>query len=324
MNKRAVTTTLVNLVILVVVLLIMFGSFHVFTQQLEKSGEKGKCEWAVLFAAVQKAGSLGLAEGIPEGCKATRRTITMDDLRQKYKYAKQRITAFNEQPQYKDAQGRNKVQSFLTTDEDTLNEFALNNIVANELVDCWTKVFQGKMPLFDEWWRLYDCNGESCTKLEDFVRIAVPLYGLGTVVTGKTMFNRAPVNCVICAHIMFDNEIMKYFQGKNKQRIGTMVEWMLNNPVPRTGVSYFDFLKDGQFVPEGTSFDFEAEQRYGFDIDQQGIAVLYERINKQQIGQIAQAVIPWTKTDVDENYLKIVPYTQQAITQQEGCTFIID
>ena len=158
MNKRGIEVqTLIQLAIVAIVLIVVFlGAYPLFSSKLHAAEEKGTCEWAVLLAAVRKAGSLGIAEGVPEGCHAKIKAITTNDLAKKTTFARNRIKAFSKPP-YLDKQGTSTAPSFLKDDSKIVNLFALDNIIADEMIECWEKVFKGKMPLFDEWWRLYNC-----------------------------------------------------------------------------------------------------------------------------------------------------------------------
>lgn len=315
--------TLIQLGIILIVFLIVFlGLFPGVERKLEAAEEKGKCEWSVMLAAVRKGGSLSIAEGVPEGCKATTRTITMADLRAKHEYARNRLKIITD-PDHKeyDPPFSTYFRKQVPSDPKIINEFALNTIIGNEMVDCWTKVFKGKMPLFDEWWRLYNCEGgKPCSTIEDFAHFAIPAYGAFKVVSGGVEKTRAPVNCILCAHIMFDNDV--------KEKIGTGTvtsfdEWLKINPIPRTSTSYLKFLLDGQ---SDVSALFG---QYSYDITDEGLAILYERVNAHQLSQLPGFEDALTffdkKVSEDLNYLRIVPYRQEAIVAPQGdCTFIID
>lgn len=315
--------TLIQLSIIAVIFLVVFlGIFPPFTQKLEAAEEKGKCEWSVLLSAVGKAGSLGIAQGIPEGCHAVRKTITLDDLRKKFGYAKNRLKIITDPAHKEYATTAPFFRTQIPDDPQVLYEFALDNVVADELADCWTKVFRGKMPLFDEWWRLYDCVKEGktqpCSTIEEFVAFAIPAYGVWKVTTGGVQANRAPVNCVICAHLTFDEKLKKEI---GRPSIVTLQEWMGNNPVPRIGTSYLKFIEEGQSDASALF------TRYSFDLSDEGVAIVYERVNAQKLAQTMGKALSWAgvKVSEDKNYLKLMPYTQGALMAPTGdCTFVVD
>jgi hypothetical protein len=87
MNRKGADMpgTLVDVAIVVVIFLVLFlAIMPVAQKKLWAAESTSKCEWSVILAAVQKTGSLGISEGIPEGCKAKQITITLDDLKKKH------------------------------------------------------------------------------------------------------------------------------------------------------------------------------------------------------------------------------------------------
>ncbi|MEM4239676.1 MAG: hypothetical protein QXK08_00580 [Candidatus Woesearchaeota archaeon] len=301
----SIVDVLVQLGLAVIAMLVIFIVFSGYKSNLMAAGEKAKCEWSVVMAALSKAGTGGFSEGIPEGCRAKIMNVTMDDLRKKYSLAKTRMAL------YGGAQYQNVIRTFTpdkADNEAVLNEFAVDKIVADEMVSCWEKVFKGKMPLFDEWWRLYDFPW---SKTERNPETAVQNFA-GT-------FGRPPVNCILCAHIKFMPEVINAFKAKPK--ITSMDEWMLANPVPLTSKDYLNFLAEGQpDVPH-----------YEFSVDANGLAVVYARVNEHAVKGYLQSIPATfgitTPEPKDYNMLFLVPYTQTDIVDPAsgiGCTLIID
>jgi hypothetical protein len=320
MNRRGAliaVDTLIRLGIVAVIFLVVFlGIFPGVERKLEAAETKGKCEWSILLSAVRKGGTASLAEGIPEGCKADVRTITMKDL--DLRFARNRLETIQGQAMYDKTAPYFRSQKI---NDALVEEFALDRVIADELERCWTKVFRGKMPLFDEWWRLYNCRtpeGKSvpCSKIEDFARFAIPVYGVWTVFAGKTDFeNRAPVNCVLCSHILFDDEVKKRFGGAP---ITSLREWMANNQVPNTDKAYLEYLTEGQTLQSAIF----TRGQYDFEVTNDGLAILYERINAQQLGQFLG--ISFGGLTEDQNFLKLMPYQQDLINAPKGdCTFLL-
>jgi hypothetical protein len=308
--------TLIRLGIVAVIFLVVFlGIFPGVERKLEAAEQKGKCEWSILLSAIKKGGTASLAEGIPEGCKASVRTISMKDL--DLRFARNRLENIQGQPIY------DKTAPYFRSQKITdalVQEFALDRVIADELERCWTKVFRGKMPLFDEWWRLYNCqkDGKSvpCSKIDDFARFAIPVYGVWTFATGEAKFEgRAPVNCVLCSHILFDEEVKQKF---GNAPITSLREWLANNQVPNTDKAYLEYLTEGQ-TSQSAIF---TQGQYNFDVTNDGLAILYERVNAQQIGQFLGISFGGLKED--QNFLKLMPYQQELIVAPKGhCTFLL-
>jgi len=297
--------TLVSLAVLLIVVFVMLGLIPGFTQKLQAAESASTCSWSILLASVQKLGSAGIAQGIPEGCKAIMVNVSMKDIEKNQRLASNRISEFMNKPDIY------KSQYFTNTNKETINEFALDKIIADELVDCWEKVFKGKMPLFDNWWRLYDWKGSSPQSGPE----AVTAWFLPGTIRGP------PVNCVICSRITFSDEVISQFKQK---QIISLENWMSLNPVPRTNTPYLQYIYEGQ---TGTNL---FKPKYSFVVDERGLAVLYQRVNVHELESAITTPLKWLgaipEKTPDLNYLKLVPYSQEAIISQdgEGCTLIID
>lgn len=315
------TDTLIRLAIVVVIFLVVFlGILPQFQKKAEASGGKAKCEWSVLLAGLSKAGSLNLAQGIPEGCKAKTVVVTMKDVQGRAGYARNRLKVIQD-PKHREYDATSKYFRTAPLNDNLIKEFALDNIVADELVECWEKVWKGKVPLFNEWWRLYDVcvdpnTGKStgCGKLEEFAKSAWAV--------AFNDANKAPTNCILCAHISFDPEVQKIVRKPEM-----MMEWLGNNPVPRTSAPYSDFLAEGQTIGGFAKLNL----KYDFSTADPGIAIMYERINTHQLFQSASSVGNWAglsndpKDYEDQSYLKLLTYKQDVLNAPTGdCNFILD
>lgn len=220
MSRNGEVSVLVGLSAGLIVLLILFlGVFPAFKSTIERSGEKGQCEWSVLLAALKTTGTLGIVGGIPEGCKARRVTLTEEEVNKKLAFARARLKQIQTDPAYA---GTAPYFGSPPPGQETQREyeFAVDALIADEMVDCWEKVFKGKLPLF--YAQAFD--------------VGAP-----------------PVNCVVCAHIRFEPSVL----GKvSKPSITSLREWMANNKVPRTSQSYLEFLQEGQTKPLGLAYPF--------------------------------------------------------------------
>ncbi len=311
MNRKGAliaVDTLIRLAIMLVVFIVVFvGIYPTISQKLYAAESESKCSWSILLASVQKLGSAGIAEGIPEGCKAKTLTVSMKELEKGQKLAKNKIQ------EYIDKKDVYNAQFFTSTSPNMLNEFALDKIIADELVSCWEKVFKGNMPLFDQWWRFYkpfwgkDQPGSGPEALD--------LWLLGEI-------KRAPVNCVICSRITFSDDVITNFGNRE---VDSLMEFMSLNPVPKTKTPYLQYVYEGQ---PGSDL---LKPYYKFSVTNEGLAIIYERVNVQSAKSILETPVKWigliSEKSQDLNYLKLVPYSQESIIAPdtgEGCTLIID
>jgi len=312
--------TLVSIAIIAVILLVTFlGLLPGMERRLEAAEEKGKCEWSVLMASVRKAGTLGLSEGVPAGCKAKIFTVTMAELENQRRFAGNRLADIQDakRTEYEKIARHFRSVPAGMSDEQMLKEFELNTVIAKELFDCWDKVYKGKLPLFDEWWKLYE---------PFWAKGGEPTTSQKAVETFIGDFKYAPVNCVLCAHVFFSDDVIREFgQSPFNSRISTLDEWLRINPIPHSTTSYLEFLYDGQtgtylFKPPYGSSD------NPFAIDKQGIAIMYERVNVHTVSGWFGDIGTWLKLSKaapeDFNYLKLIQYAPDAI-QNEGCTFML-
>ena len=292
-------------IVVIVMLVVLLGVFPGMREKLAQAAETGTCDWNIFMAGIRKAGTLGIAEGIPEGCKAKRIELTLTDVQRQLGYAKNRLKVINTDPKYKD-----KAPSFTNDDEKTQYQFAMNKLIADELAGCWAKVLKGKVPIFDEWWRLYSW-GTPPAGAGDATRILF------------TNIHRAPTNCIVCARIKFDDNLVTTFPTKaGTSSIFTLPEWMAVNQW-KSGGSYAEFVADGQAETPALL------QSYAFDVSNTPLAIVYARINAHQVEEAASWIGTKFGIDVKEqdlNILRIVPYTQRDLISPEGlgCTFVLE
>jgi hypothetical protein len=310
-------------IVAIVMLVIILGVYPVFKQKLGEAADTSTCNWNIFMAGIRKGSTFSIAEGIPEGCKAKRIELTLTDVQQELGYARNRLKAINSDLKYKD-----RAPSFSNNDEKTQYQFAMNKVIADELAGCWSKVIKGKIPIFDEWWRLYNCKDSSgatkpCSKLEDFLTVGFPVYGAWNFVSGKMQFSRAPTNCIVCARIKFDDTLVREFPNlAGTSTITTAREWMAVNPW-KTGASYLEFVQDGQAEAPAL-----LQSQYAFDVGDTPLAVVYARINVHQLEGAASWAASAFGFDAaeDVSMLRLVPYTQRDLLSPEGlgCTFILE
>lgn len=309
--------TLVGLAILgLLVVILIVIVFPTIKEVLIGEGEKGACEWSLVMHSLAKLGDWSL---IPAECRAHRIDIDLKYLDRFTSEAKRRINEYNANPSkygpmLADFNDPNK--------KEQLYEWALNKAVAQEMNDCWTKVFKGRLPLFDKWWTLYDFPWRNIDVTDKKHGEKIFHSFLGT-------FRQAPVNCIVCSRIRFSDDVRRMFAGKN---IDSLDDWLRSNYPRYGGKSYYEELAEGRselnslFTPP-----------YSFSVDNP-LAVLYERIYYYHIADATITKVWETifggSTQNTFNFLKLVPYTQKALInppvtsgntyQGEGCTFVLD
>lgn len=298
-----------------VILAIVFPSVR---DVLEPEGEKAACEWSLVMHSIAKLGDWSL---IPPECRANRIEITMKDLRKYGREASKRIEVYKENP--------TKYEKMLKTfddptDPNIVDEWALNKIVAEEMKDCWEKVFKGRLPLFEKWWRLY--SWDPVTGVPENQETAFELW---LPLIGTQRFHGPPTNCVICSRIKFSDKVKKEFGSRIN--INSLDLWLKYNYPKTGGKSYYDGLTEGQSELKGL---FTSQYYYSID---EPLAVVYEKIYFDQeiikkSDQLWKFVFGGDDAQYEYNFLKIIPYTQESLihppkedgTGGEGCTFILD
>jgi hypothetical protein len=271
--------TLLSLAVVGIVIIVMFaGVFPVFEKKAEASIEKGKCEITVLLSAVALKGSIGLVE-VPPACKMRRIDVTMDMVNSLSEFSAKRISVFQQLPaKYKDA-----LSYFPDQSPNTLNEFAIDKIFADELDNCWDKVLQGKLTIF-----------------------------------GDKAF-RGHMNCIICSKIKFDNTVLNVYKGK---KVNSLTTWLQYNPIPSTNVAYWEYLSEGQTGVTGLmhpDYFFEiSDTPYAVvytNFQESATSKLIDKIANFPLWKN----IFGTNTPAEINMLRLVPYSQQSIRGDLGC-----
>jgi len=150
--------------------------------------------------------------------------------------------------------------NFEEVDEDI---FVLNHAIADQIKKCWDNLGKGQLNLFSEWWSPLGLD-EAQADANWFKQVGskIPRY------------KGAPVNCVICSRIKFDEATVNAIKSKNPGLILSLEEWLRKNPIPRTKppISYFEYLLDDVHVGlfEGQNFVYDVNEPY---------AVVFTRIN---------------------------------------------
>lgn len=280
------------------------------------SGEKGACEWSLVLHSLTKLSDFSL---VPAECRAVRIEVTLEDLKANFKEAKRRIDTYKSDPvKYKDIL---RYFNDYSKSDAQLYEWSLNKIVAQEMNDCWDKVFKGQFPLFDEWWKLYSWGSATPPDNRDE---AFAMWAPG----GPIRAYGPPTNCIVCSRIKFSDTVKKQFIDIGKPRITTLDVWMKYNYPRLGGDSYYKLLTEGRSSLTGLF-----GQPFEYDVDVP-LAVLYEKIYVRQaffdwLDKAWTAVFGGTRRDATIDNLKLVPYTQEKLIGPhanggEACSFVLD
>ena len=176
---------------LVVILVVIWP---VLKTALFDTGQQGVCNWSFL---VSKFGAK-VFQDIPPACQAHRFSVTPALLQQQIPLAEKAI---------KNYQKTLNIPANQWFSEQNKAEWALDSIMARELVDCSDKVLRGKFTLFQGGW-----------------------------ITSKTA-------CVICARVTFDNTLPFQELRLTQGQIGSLDTWLKVNNYK--GSTYYDYLSEG-------------------------------------------------------------------------------
>jgi len=312
-NEFVIMTALVA--IFIVLLIVLTPIKDALTRTAESSG----CQWGLFLSSVTRTPGLGI-ENIPAQCKANRVTVTKNDLDKMYR--KKAINAFE---RYEKNQALYPIlyeQYSSSKDENQLVEWELNAFMAEQMRNCWTKVWKGKLPLFDEWWNWVDLDFFNLVE-GDFknekdrakIFLGETEYGPILNVWGPPTF------CVLCSRVKFDNEV-KSFVPNVDERIFTA--WLKGNPIPtQKTVSYYEDILEGQSVNDRIFFP-----EYSYDTSDPQ-AILYKRVNTHKIGQWAGDILPRyvVGSEKDYNSLRVSKFEDIArpssLGNGEGCYEVV-
>lgn len=301
MKKAAIAiSTLILLVGAAIALIASLSVTPKFIELMTGAGEKGKCSWEIVASSLAPKSLAGFG-GVPEECKASYVNITKKELDKLRPSAKKRIEFYTKNSEK--YVGMLKEGFNNPDDERQQYEWALNQLVTDKLKNCWDKVLQGKLPIFDKWWDLYQLPGE---KREPNRESAIDLFEKSFGV------NLPPVNCIICSRIEFMPDAKEVV---GERTINSLTTWLKYEHPRYKAESYFEYLADGQTLPNTGSFNII---RYPYNTWQIW-AVVYERIN-------AYKTTEWFG-EGDYSVLRLVPYDEIAkplSTNGMGCTLIVD
>lgn len=329
MKKRGAVG--VNTFVMTVAILIALVAFIFivpkFTKLMIEAGSTGECQWNVLVSALTRTPGLGF-ENIPVECKARYLDVTLADIQANYGDASDAITMYGKKAAY------SEILPFFNKPDSVsqLAEWSLDKVVADEMVSCWDKVWKGKLPIFDEWWKLVGYKRESISdeKIAAAEKAGVPVgdadwkwYQYAAL--WNLEFKHPPTFCVVCSRIKLDSAVKTALEKQNIESLG---KWMMSNPVPRTKTDYFSYI-----MPEDLKQS-QLFQRKEFPYGTaEPLAVVYQRINIQKVDAVSQDILDAIglmssdEKDKQVNKVVLVPYSSVILPYAEGganCDYVID
>ncbi len=300
-----------------------------FTKQLYAASEKGQCQWSVLVSALTRTPGVGI-ENIPIECKAKYINLTLEDAQANYNAAAKAINVYRDRgPEY-DAIYKifNSQKS-----ESQLAEWSVDKILADEMVSCWDKVWKGKMPMFDEWWKIIGYSQASADQEKLALAKTQGLPGKEEdmkwyhyAYLWNLQWKSPPTFCVVCTRIKFGKDITP---ALGRADVNSLSTWMMFNQVPKTSISYFEYLlsEDQKNTPalfRTHEIKYDTSQPY---------AVLYQRINIHKVDELSQGVLDFIglvsteETDKKVDRVLLVPYDSVLLPYDHGganCNYVID
>ncbi len=155
-------------------------------------------------------------------------------------------------------------------DDEKLDEWVLNSIVAKQMARWWSNMGEGHLDsLFDNWWQFFGCGGGKLDSCKGWYQYINPMnwetYG-------------PPKLCVIGTRIKFDETVTKKFSGP----ILSLSEWTQKNPIPNTKISYYEYLQDDTILQQSSLFI----KGYNYDVSKPYV-VIYVKIKKNMLQQVA-------------------------------------
>ena len=257
MNKKAVgQDVIIGLIIFVIVFFLLFLATKQIMDITGKAGGKEACKTsAVLSSTTRMFGT----EMLKLDCPMELDKIKYTDLSSGMDKAQKEIKDYDTTHTGED-NGLNYFKGVsLTSNPEKLKEWALYSKIGTGMADCWGKLGEGKLNLFNAWYNPVYWEGKKDNELpwvQFFPKAKAP-----------------PTTCVICARIDFDDKIKEELKETTNFN-----EWAAKNAVTgQHGLSYYEYLIDeihdkDLFTPN-----------WKFTTDEP-IAIVFARMNPQYVG----------------------------------------
>lgn len=336
-KKGQVSSTLVLMIASLIGLVILLGVTGTFGKVFKSVTDKSDCQMQFLISSITKTGGV---QAVDPDCEPHKITITQNNLTDERKINRVKKDLMD----YGIKQNGNDVAqeyvSYFENDE-TRQEWILNEYIAKEMKYCWDVTGQGKLDLFSDW-SIFQCGKDKhpCTyneiksiytdnKLLELIASGAGVYvgGIfGGVIMGSSaplllnammgdlhLAERPPTFCVLCSRIKFSD-----MPARN---VNSMSMWLANNPVSNAGtgskIPYSAYLQNDNFK------GIFAKGAYQYSTDK-NLAVLYQRINVFEVQTWADKIsefITFSDGEVpkDIQVVNLVPYEDL----KNQCTFLV-
>lgn len=257
--RKAQMNFVIGIILLLIAFFVIWGITAKVITIMKESGDVTACTASAQLSSKTKIAGV---ETISLKCPMKLVDITADDLSAgvgKAEAALDKIRQHNKENEA-DPSKQIKLENFLNPGKE--KEFVLDTKVAEEMKQCWSKLGEGQLDLFNAWY-----NPVALKEM--------PWVGMKILPTLKT----PPVTCVICARIKFDSEIQRDYA-----EVKSLDEWLKINTVPNKGLTYYDYLLDelhDQYLFTPT-WEFKTEEP---------IAVVFARMNPQySVGKLQEGL----------------------------------
>jgi hypothetical protein len=300
MRKFGEIDTVVALILFCVVLVVFFAISKVYLPILGMFGNKLVCEQSFVASSISKTISIVGKPYIDPKCQTRRITVTEDDdtnpnpgtvkLKLLNNLGETSFSTYKNIVQwnlehgdvsnypYFNEEGVSMPSStdnlrYNSDDEKIVERYNMDKLVADELVNCWDIVGQGKLDLFDNWFDFVDCGGDQpCNSITHAI--------LSPISNDKIRISRN--FCVLCSRIRFDEAVKEKFIPERGVYDSVNV-WMYNHPW-RIGESesYYEYITVGSTQDaDKEEFDYFTAPYYTYT-PQEAYAVIFVRVNYHQ------------------------------------------
>lgn len=270
-KKGLMASTLVVVIIMLVVFVILLKlDLHILAL-LRAVSEGGVCAWSAVFSSF---GNVGGVETFKIVCPQRYVSLVMTQKEAEDKQKETKIEEYFAIDKPIPNSLRKKLDKWYKTgydftDKTIYREYRMNEVMAKEMKNCWSKLGRGELNLFSSWFKkipfgYVDDENELRSRLRYF-----QFWDIKPKASQKA--------CIICSRIRFSEEVKNEFGDKT---ITTSGEWMRNHPVnvlsPKP-LSYYEFLLDETIPSDFFARDADKERLYYTTNKDQ--AIVFMRIN---------------------------------------------
>jgi hypothetical protein len=172
------------------------------------------------------------------------------------------------------------------SDSTKLHMYRVNEAVAKEMKECWDNMGNGKLNLFSSWFEYWGTEKANEWKNRGGNKDQFKTWILENIPHKLP----APTVCVICSRIEFDKELYTEISSSistvsnsdYKDKPQSMIFWLTHTPIPRTSISYYEYLLDD------VNQDIYGPAERNFKYTEKPFAVIFARSNVNVMDQVAR------------------------------------